>query len=298
MAGRIAVSFLGTGSTVPSKERAHPAIVLSFEGENVLFDCGEGTQVRIQEAGINPMKIERIFITHFHPDHFLGLPGLLSSLELYGRKGKIEIYSPKAASEKLKKIVELSDGKLKFPIKFVPVKLSKRPLEIFKGEKYSVFSCRTFHHKPSVGYSFVEKERFHLVPEKLPEKLRGKTKEYSKIPLPKKGAKIPEYFEAERGAKITYGGDTKYCPNLVNLARDSDLLIHEATFPEENQEKAEEYFHSTPLDAARVAKEAGAKKLVLVHFSRRVTDVSLQEASARKIFQNAFSAKDLETIGI
>ncbi len=298
MAGRVSVSFLGTGSTVPSKERAHPAIVVSFEGENILFDCGEGTQVRIQEAGINPMKIEQIFITHFHPDHFLGLPGLLSSLELYGRKARIEIYSPKAASEKLQRIVRLSDRKPKFPTKFIPVKLSKGPLEIFKGEKYSIFSCKTFHHTPSVGYSFVENERLHLVPDKLPEKLRGKTKEYSKIPLPKKGGPFPEYFTAEKGIKITYGGDTKYCQNLVNLAKDSDLLIHEATFPEDNQEKAEEYFHSTPLDAARVAREAGAKKLALVHFSRRVTDVSLQEASARKIFPNSFSARDLEKIEV
>lgn len=298
MAGKLNVTFLGTGSTIPSPERAHPAIAVSYFGENLLFDCGEGTQVKLQQAGLNPMRISKIFITHFHPDHFLGLPGLLSSIELYGRTEPIEIYAPKGALAKLKKLIELTVGWPKFPLKLIKAKQGKQPGEIFKGASYSISSCKTVHHELSVAYSFVETDRFHLIPEKLPEKLKKNPAKYSKIPLPRPGGRIPAYFEVSRGRKITYGGDTKFCESLVRLARGADLLIHEATFPSDKPEKAEEYCHSTPETAARVAKLSGARKLVLTHFSRRISDIRAQEEASRKIFPESFCAQDLQVFEV
>ncbi|MFH0962139.1 MAG: ribonuclease Z [archaeon] len=291
MAGKITLTFLGTGSTIPSPKRAHPAIVLSTLGENLLFDCGEGTQVKLQEAGINPMRISRIFITHFHPDHFLGLPGLVSSLELCGRTEPLEIFSPKGAAGKLSALVKLCNGGRlpKYLIDFRKVPLSSKPIEISRGDRQSIFSCKTSHHIPAVGYSFVERDSFHLIPEKLPEKLK-KPKALPKI----KPEKNPEYFSVEKGRKITYSGDTRFSEGIVRLAEGSDILIHEATFPCDKSEKAKEYCHSTPETAAQVALKARAKKLILTHFSRRISDIKEQEAAARKLFPETFCAEDLQ----
>lgn len=290
------ITFFGTGSTIPSPARAHPSFAITYLGESLLFDCGEGTQTKIQETGVNPMRISKIFITHFHPDHFLGLPGLLSSMELMGRSLTLEIFAPAGAEKKLKKLVELSSGgKLKYPVKYVSVSGTRKPNEIVSEARYSVFSCKTAHSVPSLAFSFVENDSFHLIPEKVPQKLKAKCKGnewMSKIKPPKKCDRVPEYFSVEIGLKITYSGDTKYTSPLVALAQNSDVLIHEATFPEEKPEKAEEYCHSVPATAARVALESGSKMLVLTHFSRRITDFSAQEEAAKRRFPNTLCAKD------
>lgn len=300
MAPKISVTLLGTGSAIPSPSRGHAGVHISFQGASVLFDCGEGTQTRMQIAGIPLVKTGPIFITHFHSDHFLGLPGLVSSMELLGRAEPLQIFCPRGAGKPIRRLLALVAGKTGYKISVKELPLPKKPKLAFRGEGYSIFCARAAHSLPTLAVSFVEDDRYHLLAdrladrltEKLPEKMRGAQLAKMKARLIKAGKR--ECFDIERGRRITYSSDTAYSESVVRLARGADLLIHEATFAEANSDHAIKYKHSTAADAARAAREAGAKKLILTHFSNRIPDIRTQEAEARAIFPDTAAAEDLQ----
>jgi ribonuclease Z len=297
----IVVTFLGTVSGIPSKERSHPAIVLEYFGEKkdtILFDCGEGTQKQLMLSGISFMDISKIFITHWHADHFAGLIGLIQTMNLEKRKEELKIFGPEA-EKFVSDIVDLGYFGLRFPITATNVPFEGEEIvKIDEAEDYEIYSVPVLHTVPAVAYSFQEKDKWSIDVEKL-KKLglkRGswlrKLKKYGKVRIKGMEVKLEEVARIKKGLKVVYTGDTKPCDNVIRIARNSDLLIHDSTFLEEEEGKA----HADVKQAAQVAKAAEVKELILTHISRRYKDASILEKEARKVFPNTRVAYDFMRI--
>jgi len=297
----IEITFLGTVSGIPSKERNHPAIALEYyseKKETLLFDCGEGTQKQLMLVGISFMKIDKIFITHWHADHFAGLIPLLQTMSLEKRKKELKIFAPEA-EKFVSNILSLGYFGCRFPV--IPVNVpfhGDKPTLIDETEDYQVFSIPVFHSVPSVAYAFKEKDRWSIDLTKM-KKLglkRGywlkKLKKFGKAEYKGKEIKIEEIANLKKGLKVVYSGDTKPCDNVVKISEEADVLIHDGTFLEEESSKA----HADVKQAARIAKKAEVKQLILTHISRRYTDAKELEENAKKIFENTKVAYDFMKI--
>jgi ribonuclease Z len=291
------VIFLGTGGSIPTPKRGLSAVAIRRKAELLLFDCGEGTQRQMIQAGVGFHRKTKIFITHMHGDHILGLPGLLQTMSLLDREKKLEIYGPQG----IKAFVEAITQTVRFTLIF-PVEVSEVDGGLICEEReYQVYATPSNHITPSFAYNLTEKPRpgrFH--PEKakalgVPEgPLWSKLQDGFSVKLPEGNFVKPEMVlgSPRPGRKIVYTGDTMPSENLVELAKNADLLIHEATFDDELVERAAEDGHSTPSQAAEIAKEAGVKWLVLTHISARYGDANLLLKQARKVFFNTDLAED------
>ena len=278
------ITFLGTSSAVHSYTRNHPGIILKAFGEVMLFDCGESTQRQLIYAKISPMKISKIFISHYHGDHILGLPGLLQSLNFRGREKPLTIYGPKGLKKVENAIYSLGYCKFDFPIEFIEISSGT----ILETDEYIIKSQEVMHNVTNLAYSIEEKKK--------PRFLRNKAIELG-VPV---GPLKPEQVlgDARKGIKITYSGDTRPCEEMIEFAKNSTLLIHESTYTLEDDDKARENFHSTSQDAATIAKCSNTKRLVLTHISTRYTDTEDLLKEAKKVFENVEVADDLMTIEI
>lgn len=298
------ITFLGTSSGVPTRSRNVSSVALRLpqRAEVWLFDCGEGTQHQILRSDLKISQICRIFITHMHGDHTFGLMGLLASYGLAGSPTKIEIYGPPGLSEYLQACQRYSHTNLSYPLKVYPLE----PGTIYEDDEFIV-SCGYLKHRVTAfGYRITEKQRpgrFNV--EKAKElgipfgPLYGKLKAGEQITLPD-GREIRGTdlcAPPEVGRKVVYCTDTVYYEGAVELARDADVLIHEATFAHQDSQLAFDRLHSTSTMAAQVALGAGVKQLIMTHFSPRyapgnslVLDDLLQEA--RAIFPNTQLAHD------
>ncbi|MBQ6512613.1 ribonuclease Z [Methanobrevibacter sp.] len=293
------ITFLGTSSAVHSFERNHPSIVLKAFGEVMMFDCGEGTQRQLIYAKISPMKISKIFITHFHGDHILGLPGLIQSMNFRGRDKKLTIYGPKGLNVLKESIFSLGYCKIEFPIEFIEI--GSEIVE--KTEDYIIKSQEVNHLVPSLAYSIEELKKPRFLRQKAIElgvpvgPDFGKLHNGQEVEIDGKIIKPEQVLGPPRkGRKITYSGDTTPCEEMVELAKDSTLLIHESTYVKEDSDKAEENYHSTSSDAASIAKKSNSKKLILTHISTRYQNTDQLLNEALEIFENTEIAKDLKTI--
>ena len=249
------------------------------------------------QAGVGFHRKAKIFVTHMHGDHVLGLPGLLQTMSLLGRTKKLEIYGPQG----IKAFVEAISQTVRFSLTF-PVQVSEVEAGLVCEEKeYEVYAAQSDHIDHSLAYALIEKPRpgrFNIekarslgVPEgPLWSKLQGG----SSVKLPSGRIVKPEMVlgHPRPGRKIVYSGDTGQSENLVKLAENADMLIHEATFDDELTERAIEDGHSTPGMAAETAKKAGVKRLVLTHISARYKDAGLLLEQARKVFVNTELAED------
>ena len=307
------VIFLGTGSGMPTLKRNMSSIALIFTNSNKLWlwDCGEGTQQQIQKTSLKLSKLEKIFITHLHGDHLFGLPGLLASRGL--RSGQnlsgIQLYGPEGLDIYLREVQNIT--KTYFPyeveIKVIPKDLSLGTL--WEDQEYIVCCALLNHNIKTYGYSIGEKKRkSRFLVEKAqkfnipPGPIYGALKEGKTVKLPDGRIFQGKDFisEIRKSRKIVFCGDTTYCENLVQLAKDADLLIHEATFSQQEEDIAKRNFHSTTTIAARVAKEAQVKQLILTHISPRYSSnnnkVAISEkdllAEAQSIFPQALLAED------
>lgn len=293
------VIFLGTGSAAPTPERWHPSVALRYEGEVMLFDCGEGAQMRLHEAGISPVRVDRAFITHWHGDHFLGLPGLLYSMAMDKRTKPVEVYGP-AGTKRLMRHVMALGPPLAFPVAAREIDAKNKAKVVCEGGGYRILSVNSTHQVPSVAYCFHESDKTKVSRELLEKgglpsgKYLRQLKELKK-PVSIKGRTIrpEEVLVEKKGRKIVYTGDTTERPEIAALARGADLLIHEATFLSDMKQKARDYKHSTAAGAAALALRAGVKKLVLMHFSKRYKDTSEILREAKEIFNNTVVASDL-----
>ena len=296
------IIFLGTSGTVPSINRNPSSILLQYGGQRLLFDCGEGTQRQMMIAKAGFRNLDAIFITHLHTDHFIGLFGLLETLSLNDRKDKICIYSPDANFlSTLFKIFKYSN--LGFPIEVIELDDG----DCVKFNNFQIISFKTDHIVPSLGYAFIEKERPGKFNKDKAEKLGippGPL--YSKLI---KGESIiingktitPEMVvgRPRPGRKIVYTGDTRPCERTVEIAKNADILIHDAAFTSDMQKWAEETKHSTAKEAAEIAKKANVHKLILTHISARYSkDPTPLLNEAKEIFENTVIAEDFMAIEV
>ncbi|WP_449536864.1 ribonuclease Z [Ferdinandcohnia sp. Marseille-Q9671] len=296
------VVFLGTGAGVPAKERNVTSIALQLLEErraSWLFDCGEATQHQILYTPIKPRKIEKIFITHLHGDHLFGLPGFLGSRSFQGGESLLTVYGPKGIKSFVECSLSISSTHIRYPLEVVEIEEGV----IFEDEQFCVVAGELQHGIQSFGYRIIEKDLpGTLLVEKLlqegikPGPIFQKIKEGQQVVLDN-GRQIDgkEYIgPPKKGRIVTILGDTRVCQKSIELAKDADVLIHEATFSSKEGELAHDYFHSTTTQAADVATQAGAKTLLLTHISSRYQGEDSEQLlmEARQVFPSTYIAKD------
>lgn len=296
------VVFLGTAGSIPTLTRSLPAVAIIRLGELIIFDCGEGVQRQMVKAGIGFNRKTKIFITHMHGDHMLGLPGLIQTMSLLHRDKQLEVYGPCG----LQGFMHAVEKALRSPPTF-PLELREIRQEglVCEEEDYTVYSTQANHTAPSFSYSLLEKHRpGKFYPEKakalrVPEgELWSRLQQRLVVKLQDGTVVKPETVVGplRPGRKIVYSGDTTFSTALVKLAKDADLLIHDCTFDDELSERAKEDGHSTPSQAAKTAEQSNAKRLILTHISARYKTAKKLLDQARKITANAEVAEDFMRI--
>ena len=295
------IIFLGTSSAVPTLERNHPSIALRAFAEVMLFDCGEGTQRQLIEAKISPMKITKIFISHFHGDHILGLGGLIQSLGFRGREKDLDIYGPKGLHKIINAISSFGYFQKNYNLNIHEIQDGT----VIETEDYVVECAKVEHNIPSYAYSIREKKKPLFLREKAeelgipPGPLYGKLHNGEEVEFEGRIIKPEQVLgEAKKGKKISYSGDTRPCEAMIRLARDSDILIHESTYEAEDYQRAVDNAHSTSVEAAEIAREANVNELVLTHISTRYTSDENILSEAQKVFKNTKVAKDYMKIDL
>ena len=296
------IIFLGTAGSIPTQKRSLPAITIQRKGEQIMFDCGEGVQRQMIRAKAGFHKKMKVFISHMHGDHILGLPGLLQTMALLDRDKKLDVYGPPGIKRFLEGVRETVQFVLTFPVEIHEIYEAG---VVCEEQEYTVQAAWANHVIPNLAYAFVEKPRpGRFYPEKakalgIPEgPLWSKLQHRHNVKLPSGRVVKPEDVTgAPRiGRKIVYTGDTRPFKGFVRFAAKADLLIHDATLDEELAERAEEDGHSTPSQAARDAKKARVKRLILTHISARYEDTSNLLKQAQKIFRNTQVAEDFMQI--
>jgi ribonuclease Z len=294
----LSLTFLGTSAARPTVERNVSALALQREGETLLFDCGEGTQRQMMRYGVS-FALSEIFFTHFHADHFLGMIGLVRTLGLQGREEPLRLYGPRGAKQVLNNALLLGVDKVPFGVEIQEVK----PGAVIGARTgFAISAFATDHGAGSIGYALVETERYgKFDPAKaraleIPEgPLWGKLQRGEAVELADGRTLTADSVVGPRrpGRKVVITGDTAPCASVVAAAAGADLLVHEATFGEEEKDRAKETFHSTAREAAQVAKAAQVRKLVLTHLSARYS-ISAEELvkEAREVFGEVAAAKD------
>jgi ribonuclease Z len=296
------IIFLGTAGSVPTQKRSLPAIIIQRKGEQIMFDCGEGVQRQMIRAKAGFHKKMKIFISHMHGDHVLGLPGLLQTMALLDREKKLDVYGPSGIKRFLEDVRETVQFVLTFPVEIHEIYEAG---VVCEEQEYTVQAAWANHVIPNLAYAFVEKPRpGKFYPEKAKAlgikegPLWSRLQHGRRVKLPDGRVVKPEDVTGapRTGRKIVYTGDTRPFKGFVKFAANADLLIHDATLDEALTERAEEDGHSTPSQAARNAKKAKAKRLILTHISARYEDTSTLLKQARKIFWNTQVAEDFMQI--
>ena len=289
----------GIGSASPQLDIHPSSFLVKLPNEYILIDCGEGTQYRLLENKIKHTKIRTICISHLHGDHYFGLVGLLSSLSLNRRTEPLRIIGPPALQQIIEMQLMNSGSKMSFEITFIHTDAAKSEMLLDNA----VFSIRTIpltHRVPCTGFLIEEKqESRHLLAEKLPAnfpipyiKMLKNGKDVIDE-LTGKVYKFEEYTrEGEPSKKLAYCSDTAYRPDIIPIIKNANLIYHEATFTDELLERAAKTQHSTASQAAEIAKEANAKKLVIGHFSSRYKTFETHLAEAQAVFSDTFLAEE------
>ncbi len=299
----LSLTFLGTGAATPTVDRNVAGLAVHREGETILFDCGEGSQRQMMRYGVG-FTFAEIFFTHYHADHILGVTGLLRTLGLMDRTAPVTLYGPRGAERVLSAAITLGIERNKFPIEIREIRAGDR----LTRADYDIVVFETEHRADTVGFALAEHlrlGRFH--PERalelgIPEgPLWGRLHRGETITLDDGRVVRPEDLvgEPRHGRTVVYSGDTRPHLPLIEAARGADLLVHEATFGGDELERARETGHSTAAEAARVAAEAGVRRLVLTHISPRYgRDAAELLAEARAIFPETIIARDGLTVDV
>lgn len=283
------------------------ALAVAREAEWLLFDCGEGAQVQIARAGLSPSRLSAVFITHLHGDHFNGLPGLLSTMGLDRRTRNLSLTGPTGIRDYLDLLERLRVVFFTYPIDLSEFNSVPNLTVVFDTSEYTVSALALDHRLFALGYRIDERPkpgRFNVDKARslgVPEgPLWGRLQAGESVSLD--DGKVVHSLDVvgppRPGKSIAYCLDTRPCPMSVLLARDVDLLIHEATYTEEFAVEAQTYGHSTAAQAARTARDAGAHRLLITHFSSRYPDSSPLLQEARAVFPDTIVAEDLVEIEI
>ncbi|MEN9626470.1 MAG: hypothetical protein RL557_798 [archaeon] len=301
---KITITFLGTSQAIPTETRNHTAIHLNYKGENILVDCGEGTQRQFRKAKINPCKLTKLLITHWHGDHVLGIPGLFQTLALNNYSKTLQVFGPKGTKRFMDELLRIF-----IPVDRIKVEVNEIVGKFFENEDFTLDAVPLEHTVPVNGYAFKEKDRLKIKKElltKIIKKIKPTKSDFEKIEQLKRGKditiqkqvlKASQLTYKEKGRKISFIFDTGYCTNAISLANNADLAIVESTYSQEEEELAKEYKHLSAGQAALIAKKAKAQKLILTHLSQRHEfreKMLLQQA--KKVFTRTTIAEDLMQI--
>lgn len=294
--------FLGTSAAQPTVERNMTCICLVLDKEILMFDAGEGAQIAFQKAKLGWNKKIRIFVTHLHGDHCVGILGLLQTMSLQNRTESVDIFGPPGIDEFLAANLKILNFGLTFPVKIVRIKEGL----VYDDASYSVSVCEADHSIPAYSYLFVEKDKSgRFYPEKakslgIPEgKLWHELQTGKEITLEGKTIRPSDVTgEKRRGRKIGISGDTRPTKKLEEFFSGCDYMTFDSTYSDELRNKAKENYHSTAKEAAELAKKAGVGNLILTHFSARYDDAEELVKEAKTIHGSVIAAKDLLEIEI
>lgn len=298
---QIEVTFLGTTAGVPTAHRNHASLYVRYQSENefcFLFDCGEGTQRQIFASGLNFMRINEIFITHWHADHFAGLLGLMETMNLEKRTRPLTIFGPEA-DRFVDTLLDLGYASKRYDVIAKPVPFEGTEIAtLMETDEFKICSIPAKHGIPAVAYAFVEKDRVKIDKSKakalgLPEKgpIFKKIKDTGSALYHGKKIEIDDIAIVEKGKKFVYSGDTLPCKNVIKLSEGADVLAHDSTFFEEMEAK-----HANVDEVIELAEEAKVKQLILTHISRRYQLEELKDKI--KDYPNVKLAKDLMRVVI
>jgi len=293
------VLFLGTSGSMPTARRAPAALLVRRGGERMLFDCAEGTQRQLLRSGVGLIELREIFLTHFHADHFLGLPGMLKTFSLRGREVPLDVYGPPGLKN-LFTVLKRIFGKLTYPVNLNELRTG----DVLERGDYNLVTFPVAHGVSSIGYALLEHPRpgrFDVeeadalgVP---PGPERGALQRGDSVTLPDGRTITPDAVlgPARPGRKLVITGDTMPAGSVLEISHAADLLVHEATFGEDEADRARETMHSTAREAAELAREAEVTMLALTHLSNRYFGSELAR-EARAVFAETVVPKDFDII--
>ncbi|MBV8256413.1 MAG: ribonuclease Z [Actinobacteria bacterium] len=294
--------FLGTSASMPTAQRGPAAILLRRGGERLLFDCGEGTQRQLQRSVVGLPELEEVFLTHYHADHVLGLPGMLKTFALRGREDTgLTVYGPRGLGDLFKHLRPFL-GRLPYPLDLVEL----APGDELERHEYRIQAFPLDHGVAGIGYALVEHERPGRFDVATADALgvpsgpqRGLLQHGESVTLDDGTVVTPDEVlgEARPGRKVVLAGDTAPSPQVVQAAEHADVLVHEATFAADEKDRARETMHSTAADAAEVARLAGVRLLALTHVSTRYFGPDLAR-EAQDVFQETVVPRDFDTIEV
>jgi ribonuclease Z len=295
------IVFLGTSGSMPTADRAPTALMIRRGGERLLFDCAEGTQRQMLRSSVGLVDLREVFLTHYHADHYLGLPGMLKTFALRGREVPITIYGPPGLSDLFSSLRRIF-GKLTYPYELIELS----PGDSITREDYRLVTFPVAHGVSSVGYALVEGDRPGRFDVETADALgvpsgpeRGQLQRGEPVTLADGRVVTPDQVlgEDRPGRTVVIAGDTAPAPGVVEAARGADLLVHEATFLEDERERARETAHSTAFEAAELAREAEVSMLALTHLSNRYFGPEAAR-EARAIFPETIVPRDFDIVEI
>ena len=299
------VVILGCGSALPTPHHYASSQVLNVRGKSFMIDCGEGTQMQVRRARIGFNKIDHVFISHLHGDHCFGLIGMISTFGMMGRTAPLFIHAPEPLGLMLNAQLEMFCRDLDYTVHFDPIDTTVQQV-IYEDRSLTVESIPLSHRVPTCGFLFREKP---LLPH-----IRREMIDFYHIPLwriqeikegadwlTEEGEHVPNerlVSPADPARSYAYCSDTCYLPQLHKQLQNVDTIYHESTYGNDNRQRAEKYFHSTAEQAAMVARDAHAKKLILGHFSSRYNDENQLLAEAQAVFPNTVLAQEMAVIDV
>jgi ribonuclease Z len=290
------VTFLGTAGSWPTKDRSASAIALDLEKELILLDCGEGTQRQFFQSSASFMRVRRVFLTHFHGDHFLGLPGLIQSMCLNHRTEPLDVYGPPDAEEMVGRALAMGYFTLRFPVTVHPLS----PGDSVELDGYSVRTAKADHPVPALAYRVEEGPKRGRFDGALARSLGIKGRDFARLEAGE-AVRVGDHVvhpsdvigPPRAGRSVVYSGDTAPSEEVRRLAHRATLLIHESTTAQDLESEANEWGHSSARQAADLARAAEVKTLFLTHFSARYKELEPLEAEARVVFPGSLAARDL-----
>jgi ribonuclease Z len=292
---------LGTASQAPTRHRNHNGYLLRWDGAAILFDPGEGTQRQFTLAEVSAASVDRICITHFHGDHCLGLPGMIMRLSLDAGSLPVPVHYPASGQSHFERLRFATAGQEHVPVDGRPV---EAPGVIHHDDLMTIRAVELSHRVDAIGYRVEEPDGRHMIVERLDAMgIRGpaigQLQQHGSIDHDGRTVNLEEVSEHRRGQVFAFVMDTRWCPGALQLADGADLLVCESTFLDVDADMAEEYGHLTARQAGRLAHEAGARRLVLTHFSRRYADDQVFVDEARSEFDgDVVLAEDLMVVPV